>query len=534
MNTYDAIIVGGGHNGLVAAAYLSRAGLRVLVVERREVLGGAAATEELFPGFHFNAGPASAGLLRPAIVRELDLERFGLQLVQPETAVFALQPDGPALTLWRQPERNPAESAPFSAVDAGRYLEFVACLRTMSELLAQILDKTAPDLEDVSLTALRPWLKTGLDVRRMSRPGMMEFLRTLPLSVQDFLDEWFESPALKGALAGPALSGGMPGPMAAGTAFTMLYQQTGAPNGGYRSAAFARGGAGRVSAVLADVARKHGAVIRTGAAVAHVQIDGDGQVLGVVLEDGETIAARIVVSGADPRRTFFRLVDAALLEPKFMREIRNIRYRGATARVHLALSELPRFTASSDPRQLTGHIVVSPDLGYLERAWEEAKYGRLPAEPLLDVTIPSLLDPSLAPTGRHAMSVTVEYAPYHLRDGDWDGRREEMGDRVVEILGRHAPDLPGLILDRRVLTPLDLERDYGLTEGDIYHGQMGLDQLLFMRPVPGYAQYRTPFEGLYLCGAGTHPGGGLTGAPGRNAAREVLKDWRGRRRRRET
>jgi phytoene dehydrogenase-like protein len=342
------------------------------------------------------------------------------------------------------------------------------------------------------------------------------------MPVRDFLDEWFESEALKGALAVPALAGGMPGPFAAGTTLMMAYQQLGGANGGYRSGRFVQGGTGRLSTILAETARGVTADIVLGARVERIVLD-DERARGVVLSSGEAIAANLVVSSVDPRRTFFQLVGGRHLQPSFMREVRNIRYGGVTAKVNLALNGLPSFRGANDFQRLTGFIVVAPSLQYLERAWDAAKYGRISERPVLEATIPSLLDASLAPEEHHVMSINVWYAPYHLADGDWDGQREVLGERVVETLSRYAPDLPERIIHRQVLTPLDLEREYGLTEGQSHHGQMGLDQLLFMRPVSGYARYRTPFENLFLCGAGAHPGGGVTGAPGYNAAREILK-----------
>jgi len=308
----------------------------------------------------------------------------------------------------------------------------------------------------------------------------------------------------------------------------MLYHYLGRANGGFKSSRFVRGGMGQLSAALASAARKHGAEIRTDAEVGRIILK-DGSAAGVALKNGEEISARLVISNADPRRTFFDLVGAPNLGPQFVRRVRNIRYRGSTAKVNLALNGLPRFTgAPPDEAHLSGHLMICPSLEYLERAYDEAKYGKFSQQPYLDVVIPTVLDSSLAPPGKHVMSVTMQYAPYKLRDGNWDEQREKLGDKIIGALSEYAPNLKDLILHRQVLTPLDWERDYGLTEGCIFHGQMGLDQLLFMRPAPGYGQYRTPIENLYLCGAGTHPGGGVTGAPGSNAAREVLKDLKGR------
>ncbi len=387
-----------------------------------------------------------------------------------------------------------------------------------------ILAVNKVDLLD-SKDELLPWLKVGWKLRRSGQPDMMEFLRVLPLPVRDYLDSWFANKALKGVLSVPAVAGGMPGPYAAGTTLMMLYHQLGGMNGGYRTTRFVQGGVGQLSETLAAVARAYGAEIESGVRVDSVIMD-DERARGVILANGDAVAAQMIISNADPRRTFFDLVGGAHLEPTFMREVANIRYRGMTASVNLALSDLPAFTAATSTEQLTGYITIAPTMEYIERAYDAAKYGRISPKLVLEANIPSLLDPTLAPEGHHVMSITVQYTPYHLAEGNWDDQREKLGDQVVDTLAQYAPELPGLVVQRHVTTPLDWERDFSLTEGQIFHGQMGLDQLLFMRPVPGYANYRTPFEGLYLCGAGTHPGGGISGLPGYNAAKAVLKDWK--------
>lgn len=523
--TYDAIIIGAGHNGLVTAAYLAKDGLKILIIERRQVLGGAAATEQIFPGYYVNIGAPDAGLFRSKIIRDLELEKFGLRFIQSDAAVFAPLRADMGLTLWRDVGQSVREIGRFSKRDAARYPEFLSYMNSMAAVLNGILEHTPPDLSDLTLGELLPWLKVGLKLRRSGQQQMMEFFRVLPLPIRDFLDEWFESDELKGVLALPAISGGMPGPFAAGTTLMFIYQQLGEPNGGYRSSSFIVGGQGTLAETLLAVAETNGATIRCGTGVSKIWLD-DEHVRGVVLEDGEAIPSQFVVSSIDPRRTFFDLVGGAHLMPQFMRSINNIRFHGTTAIVHLALSGLPDFGGVDDESQLEGFIAISPDMEYLERAWDDAKYGRISSEPILEATIPTLLDPQLAPRNYHIMSIIVQYAPYDLKVGDWDARKEELGDLVIETLSRFAPNLPELILHRQVITPFDWEREYGLTEGCIYQGRMEMDQLFFMRPVPGYARYRTPFENLYLCGAGAHPGGGVTGAPGFNAAKEILLDWR--------
>jgi phytoene dehydrogenase-like protein len=369
-----------------------------------------------------------------------------------------------------------------------------------------------------------PWLQVALKVRNMGQREMMDMLRILPMTVKEFLDEWFKSDLLKGVLGPAGILGGMPGPQAAGTTFLLLYHHLGRGNSGDMSSQFVSGGIGRLSEALASAARSYGAEIVTGTGVSKITLDDYHEsVTGVVLEDGREITARGVVSNADPRRTYFDLVGGEVFSPKIVRSVRNIRYQGMTAKVNLALDGLPTFTDVEDENQLTGHILISPSLDYLERAWDDAKYGRISKNPYLDVVIPTLLDSSLAPDGKHVMSITMQYAPYHLRDASWETERERLGDKIVATLAQYAPDLPDLIRHRQVITPLDWEQEYGLTEGHIFHGQMGLDQLMFMRPFPGYAQYQTPIKNLFLCGAGTHPGGGLTGAPGYNAAKAIKR-----------
>jgi len=520
--TYDAIIIGAGHNGLVTAAYLAQSGLKVLVLEQREVVGGVASSEYVFPGYKFNTGAHDAGLFLPQIVDDLKLEERGLVFLQGDVAAFAPQADGRSLTIWRDPEATRAELIHSSPADAQKLPEFLAHLDALRGLLLALVSRTPPDLDRLDARELLPWMRVALGVRRLGGDRMMQMMRALPMPVRDFLDEWFESERLKGLLSVPGLAGSMPGPYSSGTTLMMVYQQLGGANGGYRGGRFVQGGTGRLSTILAETARGLGAEISLSTAVERIVLD-DERARGVVLSGGEAIGSNMVVSSVDPRRTFFQLVGGQHLEPGFMREVANIRYGGAMAKVNLALNGLPAFGGLADPQRLSGYIVIAPSLEYMERAWDAAKYGRISDKPVLEATIPTILDPGLAPENHHVMSINVWFAPYHLAGGDWDEQREALGDRVVATLTEVAPGLPETIVHRQVLTPLDLERDYGLTEGQSHHGQMGLDQLLIMRPVPGYARYRTPFENLFLCGAGSHPGGGVSGAPGYNAAREILK-----------
>jgi len=522
--TYDAIIIGAGHNGIVTAACLAKAGRRVLVLEKRETLGGAAATEEIFPGFKFNTGAHDAGLFRQEIIDQLGLKKHGLEFIESPIAVFAPQLAGPSFTLWREPEKNIAEIAKFSKADAEKFPAFIRLVNKLTTLLDSIMLLTPPGVMQNSFDELLAWAGAGLKLKRSGKREMMEFLRILPMTVTEFLNEWFENDSLKAVLGSAGVTGSMQGPQASGTAFVMLYHYPGLANGGFRASRFVKGGIGQLSAALANAARKHGAEIRTDVEVAQIKLN-DNKASGVILKNGEEISSRVVVSNADPRRTFFELVGAPNLGPTLVRRVRNIRFRGTTAKVNLALSGLPHFKNGSDSEaHLSGHIIICPSLEYLERAYDDAKYGRYSQKPYLDIVIPTILDSSLAPAGKHIMSITMQYAPYKLRENNWNERREKLGDHIINTLAEYAPNIKDLILHRQVITPLDWERDYSLTEGGEFHGQMGLDQMLFMRPVAGFGQYRTPIENLYLCGAGTHPGGGVTGAPGYNAAREVLKD----------
>jgi phytoene dehydrogenase-like protein len=516
---YDAIVIGGGHNGLVAAATLAQAGKRVLVLERRDTLGGAAATEEVFPGYRVDTGATDAALFQEEIVRKLDLARHGLTLRENPALLFAPQPDGRALTIWRDEARTVAEIARFSERDAARWPEFRRQVERMTGLLRGMLLLAPPDLGGLRGGDLMAWGPLALRLRRLGGDDMMELFRLLPMAAQAYLDEWFESDALKGALGGSAVVGATLGPRSAGTNLTFFYQNL----GGLLNHRFVAGGIGQLSAALAAAARAAGATIRTGAGVAQTLV-GDGlepAAVGVRLDNGEEIGAAAVLSNADPRRTLFDLVGPQNLEPEVMRHTRNILFRGSTARLNLALSGLPAFHGLADEAQLGGRIRLAPSLDAIERAYDAAKYGRFSEKPYLEMYLPTLYDPSLAPGG-HILTVNAQFAPYKLREGNWDTQGQAFADVVLDTLETVAPGIRGLIVHCQVVTPLDLERDYGLTEGSIHHGQMGLEQMLVMRPIPGWSRYETPVRNLYLCGAGAHPGGGVTGAPGYNAARAVL------------
>lgn len=519
-SNYDAIVIGAGHNGLVAAAFLSKAGWRVLVIEQREDIGGAAATEELFPGYRFNAGAHHAGHFRGEIIEAFDLD---IELIESPAILTALNPDGPTLTIWDDPLETVREIERFSSADAEAYVAFSHHADRMIEALDRMMLLAPPDLANLEIRRWYPWLKLALKVRGMGARGMLDFMRGLPVPVADLLDDWFENDLLKGALGSQGIIGTMQGPRASGTGFMYLYNLLGTNRKDGRGLQAVRGGTGQLIHALATVAQQNGAEIRTGVGVNRILIEGD-IANGVALASGEEIHAGTIVSSTEARHTLLGLLGAAHLPVKTVRRTRNLRLRGSTARIQLALRARPHFQGiSDDTARLGGHLLISPSLDYLERAYDDAKYGQLSNFPMLDIVIPSVLDPSLAPEGHHVMSVDVRYAPYKLREGDWETLRGELWEKVQGLLVEYAPDISDLIVDKKIVTPLDLEREYGLTEGSIFHGQMAFDQMLFMRPVPGLGRYQTPIGNLYLCGAGSHPGGGITGAPGYNAGREILR-----------
>ncbi len=521
----DAVIVGGGHNALVAAAYLARGGLAVSLFEQREILGGGASTEEIFPGFRFDTGAHRIGHLHPGLVTDLNLASHGLEVVVADPAVFAPQPDGRHLLLWMDPAATAESIRTLSNRDADRWPDFSGLLGRLAGFLAVLHAAEPPDVPRPGRQDARTLLGLARGVRGLGRQNIAELLRILPMSSFELMDEWFESDPLRGALSAAAIRGGVHGPMAAGTAYGLLREVVGSPPGAVCSTLQVRGGIGKLSEALASAALAAGAQIHTGSPVRQVLTYG-GRARGIVLGSGEEIETDLVVSGVGPGVTLSRLVDPAVLDPEFLRKLRSVRYRGATAKVHLALGEVPEFTClTGDGPHLRGAISISPSLEYLELASDAAKYGRISEQPYLEAVIPSLTDPRMAPPGKHAMSVLVQYAPYHLREGKWDARqRDLLADRVIETLAQYAPNLRGAVEDRQVLSPADMESRWGLEEGNIHQGEMTLDQFFFTRPVAGWARYRTPIEGLYLCGAGTHPGGGVTGLCGFNAARRILRD----------
>jgi phytoene dehydrogenase-like protein len=522
---YDALVIGGGHNGLTHAAYLARAGLRVLVLERRHLVGGATVTEEVFPGFRFSVCSYVVSLLRPEIVRELDLPRHGLEIL-PLDGTFTPFLDGNYL--WRMDDhaRTRREIARHSEVDAEAYDEYSLAMVDMARFVKPLLGLTPPDPTILRPATVRSLGAIARRFRDLPEDSQYTLLQLMTMSAVDFLDQWFETDALKATMAASGIIGTFLGVRSPGTAYVLLHHYMGELDGAFRAWGLPRGGTGAVAEAIASAAREAGAEVRTEAGVARVLIR-NGRTTGVVLTTGEEIEATVVSSSIDARRTFLELVGQDQLPAEFAADLRRYRFRGSSAKVNLALDTLPEFTCLPGMgRHLRGAISISPSVEYMERAYDDAKYGRYSQRPYIDVVIPSLTDPSVAPPGKHVMSCFVQYAPYELREGTWDEHREAFGDAVVDTLAEHAPNLRNIILHRQVVTPLDLERVFGLTEGNIFQGELTLEQLFFLRPVPGWADYETPVTGLYLCGSSTHPGGGIMAAPGRNAARRVLHDLR--------
>ena len=530
---YDAIVVGAGHNGLVTAAYLAGGGLRTLVLERRARPGGALATTALGSA-RVPALAHTVGRLRRSVIEDLGLGRHGLSLIRPAARVFAPSPEGPGLTLWDDPARTAEELRSRSAADAEAYPAFDRRVRAIASFLAYVGVTTPPDLRAPSLSDAVAGLGLGRAFRGLGRGPRREALRILPMAVADLVEEAFSSDLLRGAIAARAVQHAALGPRSAGTAATLLMDSAGNDGGAAGQTVYARGGPGALAEALAAAVRAAGAEIRTGAEVAAIA-SRDGAVTGVTLGSGEELRAPVVASTADPKRTLLGLLDPVEVGPTLAWRAGNIRMPGVSAKVNLVLDGLPSFAGAVEGEgareRLKGRIVLAPSVDYLERAFDASKYGAISERPFLEGTIPTLVDPSLAPEGTHVMSVLFQWAPYHRREGDWDADRDRLGDLALAALEGVAPGLSARVVEREVLTPLDLERDYGLTEGHALHGEPALDQFFAWRPLLGLARYRGPVAGLYLCGSGAHPGGGVTGGPGANAAREILSDWSKRRRR---
>ena len=529
---YDAVVVGAGHNGLVTAAYLAKAGLKTLVLERRARAGGLLATEEIAPGVRAPVAADGVGGLRDDVIRDLGLVARGFRTIEPDVVAFAPSTDGPGLTLWRDPVRTATElrTSP-QPRDAEAYIAFDRRVRSLGEFLARVHATEPPDLASPSLAGATGALALLDGLRRLGGQQIREATRVLPMSVADLVGEAVGGEALRGVLAARGVRYAAMGPRSAGTALNLLWDSASGGGAAGRTV-FARGGPEALADALAAAARGYGATIRCDAGVAAIRT-GRGVVEGVTLASGEEIDALNVASSADPKQTLLNLVDPAVVGPTLGWRAEHIRTPGVVAKVTLVLESLPAIGGADDER-LQGRIVLAPTLDSLERAFNDSKYGRISEHPYLEATIPTLSDPSLAANGTHVLTALFQYAPRRLRDAEWDESvRDQVGDAAVKTLEAYAPGLSQRIVARRVVTPADLEREYGLSGGHPMHGEHALDQFFAWRPLLGQARYRLAgIRGLYLCGAGAHPGGGVTGSPGRNAARAILADARRAKRRR--
>jgi phytoene dehydrogenase-like protein len=524
-STYDVVVIGGGHNGLVNAAYLARAGKRVLVCERRHVLGGAAVTEEVFPGFKFSVASYVVSLLRPEIIRELDLPRHGMEIL-PLDGTFTPMPNGDHLWRVNDHAKTRLEIARHSKLDAEAYDEYGKAMVEMGRFVKPILAMTAPDPTSLALKGLKDLLSLARRFQKLPPDDRYNQVQLMTMSAADFLDQWFETDVLKATMSASGIIGTFLGVRSPGTAYVLLHHYMGEIDGAFRSWGLVRGGTGAISNAIVNAARETGVEIHTEAPIAKILVER-GQAKGIVLENGDEIRANVISSSVDPRLTFMKMVGAENLPPDFVEDVGRYKFRGSSGKVNLALDGLPNFKClPGEGAHLRGAISISPSVEYMERAYDDAKYGRYSRRPYIDIVIPSLTDPSVAPPGKHVMSCFVQYAPYHLKEGTWDEKRDEFGNTVIDTISEYAPNIKDIILHRQVLTPLDIERKFGLSEGNIFQGELSLEQLFFLRPVPGWAQYRTPIRNLYMCGSATHPGGGIMGAPGLNAAKKILSEWK--------
>ena len=525
---YDAVVIGGGHNGLTAAAYLARAGRKVLVCEKRHVLGGAAVTEEVFPGFRFSEFSYVVSLLRPEIIRELELPRHGLEILPLDGTITPLEDD----YLWRVNDHGTTirELRRWSLSDAEAYEEYGQLMADMARFIKPILSVVPPDPGRFNPFDWMPIVGLATTFRDLPERLQATFIQLMTMSATEFLERWFETDPLIATMSASGIIGTFQGVRSPGTAYVLLHHYMGEIDGAFRAWGIPRGGTGGISNAIASAARAFGAEIRTEAPVARIDVR-NGRAVGVTLEGGEEIRASAVLSSTDSNVTFLKLVEASALDPSFREEVKRYKYRGSSGKVNLALDGLPELACKPGRGEwLRGAISFSPSVDYMERAYDDAKYGRFSQRPYIDCIIPTLVDPSMAPPGKHVMSCFVQYAPYHLSDGrTWDdAERDAFGETVIDTLQERFPKIRDLIVHTQVLTPLDIETITGLTEGNIFQGELSLEQLFFNRPVPGWARYRTPIGDLWMCGSATHPGGGIMGAPGRIAALELLKGRRGR------
>jgi len=520
----DVVIIGGGHNGLACAAYLAKAGLDVLLLEKRGVVGGAAATEEPWPGYRVSSASYVVSLMPPQVVRELDLKRFGYEVSIVTPDYFVPFPDGTALTLWGDVERDAAAIARFNEHDAAAYVEFDHYFDRVARLLKDLLFVVPPNM---NLRDLPKWAATAGRFRKWSGRDLHETVRLFTMSAADFLDEWFEDERVKGALATQAIIGAWCGPMTPGSAYVLMHHWIGEVDGHAGAWGWVKGGMGGISAAMARAAEAAGAEVRTDAEVDRVAINASGQAVGVALADGSLIRAQRVVSCAHPVTTYLSLIGEERLPGDVVRDVKRYRTRSGSVKLNVALSELPAFPSWDGEGDLhKGLVAVSPSVEYLERAWDDVKYGRMSEHPYVEVVFPTAHEPEgLAPKGKHLMLAFSQYGPYELAEGSWDeGGRDEYAARVLRALGEFAPSLESAVEHLEVLTPRDIEDRFGLVGGNIMQGELTPDQLFSFRPIPGHGDYRTPVAGMYLCGSGTHPGGGVMGVPGRNAASVILRD----------
>src|SRR5205809_145266 len=521
---YDVIVIGGGHNGLVSAAYLARAGKKVLVLGRRHVLGGAAVTEEVFPGFKFSVASYVVSLLRPEIIRELDLPRHGLEIL-PLDGTFTPMPDGNYLWRVNDHAKTRREIARHSRVDAEAYDEYGKAMVEMGRFVKPILNMTPPDPTSLNPRGLKDLLFLGRRFQALSAQDKYNQVQLMTMSAIDFLDQWFETDALKATMSASGIIGTFLGIRSPGTAYVLLHHYMGEIDGAFRSWGFSRGGTGAISNAIASAARELGAEIRTKAPVTKI-LTKNGRTCGVVLQSGEEISGDDVSSSVDPHLTFEKFLEPNELPSDFLESVRRYKFRGSSGKVNLALDALPNFKClPGHGAHLRGAISISPGMDYMERAYDDAKYGHYSRRPYIDMVIPSLTDPSVAPPGKHVLSCFVQYAPYRLVEGTCDDQKEAFGDNVINTIAEYAPNIKDIVVGRQILTPLDLEREFGLTQGNIFQGELSLEQLFFLRPVAGWAYYRTPIRNLYMCGSATHPGGGIMGANGRLASQVILKEW---------
>ena len=523
---YDVIVIGGGHNGLTNAAYLAKAGKKVVVLERRHLLGGAAVTEEIIPGFLFSECSYVVSLLRPEIIRDLDLPRHGLEIL-PLDGTFTPMPSGDYLWRMNDHGRTVREIRRHSRVDAEAYEEFSKMMTPMCRFVKPILSMVPPDPTTLRPKDLKQLHFLMQRFRDLSSDERYTLIQLMTMSSADFLDQWFETDVLKATMSASGIIGTFLGIRSPGTAYVLLHHYMGEIDGAFRSWGFSRGGTGAISNAIAAAAREAGVEIRTKAGVGKIIVK-NGRACGVALQSGEEIFANVVSSSVDPHLTFEKFLEPNELPGEFLQDVKRYKYRGSSGKVNLALDGLPEFKClPGDGAHLRGALSISPSVEYMERAYDDAKYGNFSRRPYIDMVIPSLTDPSVAPPGKHVMSCFVQYAPYKLAQGTWDDqRREAFADNVIDTISEHVPNIKKIIVGRQVLTPLDLEREFGLTQGNIFQGELSLEQLFFLRPVPGWAYYKTPVENLYMCGSATHPGGGIMAAPGRIASQVILKEWK--------